>query len=107
VAQNEKIAGINDKQTVIGNDVWIGANVTILSGVTVGDGAVIGANTLVTKDVEPYSIVNGTPAQHVRYRFEEATIKKLLDSKWWNWEDEKIKKHLAEFRKSEDFLKLL
>jgi len=107
VAETEKITGINDKKTIIGNDVWIGANVTILAGVTIGDGAVLGANSLVTKDVEPYSIVNGSPAAHVRYRFDEATIQKLCQSKWWDWEDEKIKKHLAGFRKPEEFLKLL
>ena len=107
VSETEKIAGINDKKTSIGNDVWIGANVTILAGVTIGDGAVLGANSLVTKDVEPYSIVNGTPATHVRFRFDEATVKKLLQSKWWDWEDDKIKKHLAEFRKPEEFVKLL
>ncbi len=107
VNESEKIAGITDIKTVIGNDVWIGANVTILAGLTIGDGAVLGANSLVTKDVEPYSIVNGTPALHIRFRFDEATIKKLQQSKWWDWEDDKIKKHLAEFKKPEDFLKLL
>ncbi len=103
-SETEKIAGVNDKKTVIGNDVWIGANVTILAGVTVGDGAVIGANALVTKDVEPYSIVNGTPAAHVRYRFDEVTIKKLLEIKWWNWDDEKIRKQLPQFKKPEDLV---
>ncbi|HXB38963.1 MAG TPA: CatB-related O-acetyltransferase [Bacteroidia bacterium] len=107
VNESEKIAGINDKKTVIGNDVWIGANVTILAGATIGDGAVLGANSLVTKDVEPYSIVNGSPAAHIRFRFDETTVKKLQQSQWWNWEDEKIKKHLAEFRKPEDFIKML
>lgn len=107
VTETEKMPGINDKLTTIGNDVWIGANVTILAGVTIGDGAVIGANALVTKNVEPYSIVNGSPVAHVRYRFDEATIQKLLASKWWEWEDEKIKKHLAAFRSTESFLGLL
>lgn len=107
VPETEKIPGITDKKTIIGNDVWIGANVTILAGVTIGNGAVLGANSLVTKDVDPYSIVNGTPASHVRYRFDEATIKKLQDSRWWDWDDEQIRKHLAEFRNPASFVKLL
>ena len=76
---------------VIGNDVWIGKGVTILSGVTIGDGAVVGAKALVTKNVAPYSMVGGNPARHIRYRFDNDTIAKLLEIQWWNWEDEKIK----------------
>ncbi len=60
-----------DKELFIslGNDVWIGANSVIFTGVTIGDGAVIGAGAVVTKDVEPYEIVVGVPARHLRYRF--------------------------------------
>lgn len=68
----------------IGNDVWIGESVTISSGVTIGDGAVIGLNSLVTKDVAPYSIVGGNPAKLIRYRFDESTINSLLNIKWWD-----------------------
>lgn len=75
---------------VIGNDVWIGYNVTVLSGVKIGDGAVIGTNSLVIKDVEPYSVVAGNPAKHIKYRFSPEQIEKLLQIQWWNWEDEKI-----------------
>ena len=57
----------------------------------VGDGAIVGANSLVTKDVEPYSIVFGTPASFHRYRFDEADRNKLIALKWWQWDDEKIK----------------
>jgi acetyltransferase-like isoleucine patch superfamily enzyme len=77
---------------IIGNDVWIAANVTIMSGVTIGDGAIIANNSHVVKNVEPYSIVGGNPAKFIRYRFTEEQIEKLLEIKWWNWEDEKINK---------------
>lgn len=69
---------------VIGNDVWIGQGVTIMSGVSVGHGAIVAANSTVTKDVEPYTIVGGVPAKTIRKRFNEETIKFLLDSKWWD-----------------------
>lgn len=72
----------------IGNDVWIGMNVTILNGVNIGDGAIIAAGAVVTKDVEPYSIVGGVPAKKVRKRFPEEICTRLEDSKWWNYEPE-------------------
>jgi acetyltransferase-like isoleucine patch superfamily enzyme len=74
----------------IGNDVWIGANSTIMSGIKIGDGSVIANNSHVVKDVEPYSIVGGNPAKHIRYRFTQEQIKELSDIQWWYWEDEKI-----------------
>lgn len=77
-------------QTIIGNDVWIGENVFVSAGVNIGDGAVIGAHAVVTHDVPPYAIVAGVPAKILRYRFDEATIKELLASKWWEWSDEKL-----------------
>ena len=71
------------KRTVnIGNDVWIGNNVTIMAGINIGDGAVIGACTLVTKDVPLYAIVGGVPAKIIKYRFSEEIIVKLLEIKW-------------------------
>lgn len=78
----------------IGNDVWIGADSMILSGVTVGDGAVIGAGAVVARDVPPYAIVVGNPARIVRKRFSDETIERLLTVKWWDWNDDRIRKHL-------------
>ena len=79
---------------IIGNDVWIGNNVTIMSGVTIGDGAVIANNSHVVKNVEPYSLYGGNPAKLIKYRFSQEQIEKLLQIKWWYWDDEKINKFL-------------
>jgi len=76
--------------TLIGNDVWIGYKATIMAGVTIGDGAIIASGALVTKDVAPYSIVGGNPAQEIKKRFSEEQIAHLLEVKWWNWEIEQI-----------------
>lgn len=80
--------------TVIGNDVWLGYNSTIMPGLKVGDGSIIATNSLVTKDIEPYSIVAGNPAQVIRKRFDDDTIKFLLDLRWWDWPIEKIVKNV-------------
>ena len=80
--------------TVIGNDVWIGAEATIMPGIKVGDGSIIATKSMVTKDVEPYSIVGGNPAKQIRKRFSDDTIKELLKMKWWDWEIEKITENL-------------
>lgn len=77
----------------IGNDVWIGDNVVIMSGITIGDGAVIANNSHVVKNVEPYSIVGGNPAKLIKYRFSKEIIEKLLEIKWWYWDDDKINNH--------------
>ncbi len=84
----------------IGSDVWIGDNVTILSDVTIGHGAVIGAGSVVTKSVEPYSIVAGVPAKQIKKRFKDDTIKSLLATEWWNWSDSKIKENKDFFFKN-------
>ena len=79
---------------VVGNDVWIGYNATIMAGVTIGDGAIIGTNSVVTKDVEPYAIVGGNPAKLIKKRFSDDEIKDLLEIKWWDWEIEKITRNV-------------
>ena len=71
------------KGVVIKHDVWVGQNVTFLPGITLATGSVVAANSVVTKDTEPYSIVGGNPAKIIKYRFEKWTIKKLLESEWW------------------------
>ncbi|WP_157017446.1 CatB-related O-acetyltransferase [Mesorhizobium xinjiangense] len=76
--------------TVLGNDVWLGMEVTIMPGVTIGDGAIIAAKSVVGKDVPPYAIVAGNPARVVRMRFDEATVKRLLAIAWWNWPVDKV-----------------
>ena len=76
--------------TVIGNDVWIGQNATILPGVHIGDGAIIGANSVVASDIEPYSIVVGNPAKLIRYRFDGELTSLLLKFKWWDKPVEEI-----------------
>lgn len=78
--------------TVISHDVWFGRGSTILSGVTIGTGAIIGAGSVVTKDVPPYAIVAGSPAEIKKYRFNDEDIRLLLDSRWWDLPDESIKK---------------
>lgn len=70
--------------SVIGNDVWLGANVVIKQGVKIGDGAVIGANAVVIKDIPPYAVAVGIPAKVVKYRFEPQRIHELVSSQWFD-----------------------
>lgn len=93
--------------TKVGNDVWIGFRAVVLAGVTIGDGAVIGAGSIVTKDVGPYEIWAGNPARLIRKRFDDNTIKMLLDSKWWEWSDEELHKNGKWFADIEKFKNIL
>lgn len=94
----------NNKPVVIGNDVWIGAYVSILPGVTIGDGAVIAAGAVVNKDVPPYAIVGGVPAKVIRYRFNLEQIKLFLQIRWWEWPHEKIEDNIELMYQPELFL---
>ena len=80
--------------TVVGNDVWIGYQVTFMPGVHIGDGAIIGTNSLVTKNIGPYEIWGGNPARLIRKRFSDEIIDTLLRIQWWNWSIEKIVKNV-------------
>lgn len=86
----KKLEFPNKGDTIIGNDVWIGYNVTFMPGIKVGNGAIIGTNSLVTKDVAPYTIVGGSPAKVIRQRFDNEQIKILQKIQWWNWSIDKI-----------------
>ncbi len=82
----------------VGNDVWIGDNVVILHNLKIGDGAIIGTNSLVTKDIEPYSINVGSPTRIIRYRFDVETISFLQNFKWWNKDFNWLKENYSHFK---------
>lgn len=83
---------------VVGNDVWIGLNATILYGIKIGDGAIIGANAVVTHDVAPYSVVAGIPAKEIKRRCTEEEAFAMQQIAWWNWDFEIIKHRIADFK---------
>ncbi len=85
--KNNEISDTNRKKHCIniGNDVWIGQNVTLKRKINIGDGAIVAAGAIVTKDVEPFSIVGGVPAKLIRYRFDKSTIDDILKLKWWRF----------------------
>ena len=87
--------------TKVGNDVWIGYGATIMPGITIGDGAIIATKSVVSKDVEPYTIVGGNPAKEIKKRFSEETIKDLLSLQWWDWPIEKITSHVHDLTGTE------
>ena len=80
----------------VGNDVWIGYEAVIMAGVTIGDGAIVATRAVVTKDVEPYTIVGGVPARPIRKRYDAATIERLQQLRWWDWPIEQIRKSLPD-----------
>jgi acetyltransferase-like isoleucine patch superfamily enzyme len=90
---------------VIGNDVWIGIRSVILRGITIGHGAVIAAGSVVTHDVDPYSIVAGVPARHIKYRFPKEVRDVLLEMKWWDWNEERLKEAVPLFYDVQEMIK--
>ncbi|AGB71641.1 MULTISPECIES: DapH/DapD/GlmU-related protein [Rhizobium] len=90
-----------EDRAVIGNDVWIGHGVIVLPGVKVGDGAVLAAGAVVTKDVQPYTIVGGIPAKFIRERFTRSIAERLASIAWWDWPFETIIERLADFQSSD------
>lgn len=93
----------NEYYVKIGNDVWIGDGVSILNGVIIGDGSIIGAGAVVTKNIEPYTIVGGVPAIEIKKRFSDKNIEKLLNYKWWNKDLSWIEKNVGKFSDIEIF----
>jgi len=84
----------NKGDTVVGNDVWFGHDALLMPGVSIGDGAIVATRAVVTRAVPPYAIVGGNPATVLRYRFDHATIARLLRVRWWDWDAEKITRNV-------------
>ena len=94
-AKNIRDAWDNKGDTVIGNDVWIGYEAIIMPGIKIGDGAIVGTRAVVTGDVPPYTIVGGVPARPIRKRFDDETIRRLEALRWWDWDEEKLRRNLS------------
>jgi virginiamycin A acetyltransferase len=95
IVDNNKFENI---RTIIGHDVWIGTGAIIMSGVNIGNGSIIGAGSIVTKDIEPYSVVAGNPTKLLYKRFSQEIIVEIEKIKWWNWDKEKIQNYIQYFK---------
>lgn len=96
----------NKYGAIIGNDVWIGYNATIMGGVTIGDGAIVASGALVRNNVEPYTVVAGQPARVIRKRFTDEQAEWLVNFRWWDKPLDWIKNHADEFEDIEEFIKI-
>lgn len=94
---------VDTEKTTIENDVWIGNNALIKAGVCLSTGCIIGMGSVVTKNVGPYEIWGGNPAKLIRKRFSEETIQLLLQSKWWELDEELIKNYVEYLDNPEQF----
>ena len=88
-----------DKRTAVGHDVWIGTNAVLLQGVKVGNGAVIGANAVITRDVPAYAVAVGVPGEIIRFRFDDKICNEIEKSKWFEEEEDKARKIVADLRR--------
>lgn len=97
---------ISEKRGIeIGNDVWIGLGCTILYGVKIGDGVTIAAGSVVTKDVEPYTVVGGVPAKLIKEKCSRDEAQKMQEIAWWDWSEEIVESRVADFKLSfSDFI---
>ncbi len=89
---------------IIGNDVWIGSDVTIVGKVVIHDGAILATGSVITKDVMPYSVVGGVPAKEIKKRFDEDKIRQLLSIKWWDKDEEWLMNNAELFENIDVFL---
>ncbi|MBO6030439.1 MAG: CatB-related O-acetyltransferase [Prevotella sp.] len=96
---------VDGLDAIIGNDVWIGSDAVIKGGIRIGHGAIVAMNSVVTKDVPPYAIVGGIPAQIIKYRFSPDQINRLLEINWWDKSDDWLHSHAEEFEDINLFLK--
>jgi phosphonate metabolism protein (transferase hexapeptide repeat family) len=106
VDEDEFFAWRRSHAVAIGHDVWIGHGAIVLPGRKIATGAVIAAGAVVTKDVAPYAIVAGNPARRIRQRFPDAIAERLQQLAWWDWEHQKVRAALPDFRRlsAEGFL---
>ena len=88
----------------IGHDVWIGISSVVMRGVTIGDGAVAAANSVVTKDVAPYTIVEGSPARVIKPRFAPDIAEAMQRIAWWNWDEATLRDRVETFGEPEEFV---
>lgn len=105
--EEDNLKDFNDKKVIIGNDVWIGRDTTILPGVNIGNGAIIGAGSIVNRDIPDYSIAVGVPAKVIKYRFKPLEIELLNSTKWWEWNDENIRESISLFNDPLEFFSFL